>query len=106
MDKFNYACTYAYVRCTNAFASAKNKLRKRVDAVVNDESGMEIIAIILILVIVLALVIIFREQIGTLVENIWNKIWKEVGDTGIDGEEHVVTYNSGNSGGGNSGGGG
>ena len=100
MDKFNYARTYAYVRCTNAFASAKNKLRKRVDAAVNDESGMEIIAIILILVIVLALVIIFREQIGNLVKKIWDKIWGEVDDTGINGEENVVTYSSGNSGGG------
>lgn len=99
MDKFNYACTYAYVRGANALAQAKNKLRERVDAVVKDESGMEIIAIILILVIVLALVIIFRKQITDLVKAIWDKIWGEVGETGIEGEEPVVDYNRSGGGG-------
>lgn len=74
MDKFNYACTYAYVRCTNALDAAKAKVKKRVDEVVNDESGMEIIAVILILVIVLAIVIIFRKQIVALVNSIMEKL--------------------------------
>ena len=79
MDKFNYACTYVYVRSTNALQSAAAKLRERVDKVVNDESGMEIIAVILILVIVLGIAVVFREQITTFV----NKIFKRIGeDTG------------------------
>lgn len=88
MDKFNYACTYAYVRCTNALDAAKAKVKKRVDEVVNDESGMEIIAIILILVVVIALVIIFRKEIVALVEKIFGKIGTETDDilTNPDGK--------------------
>lgn len=70
MDKFNYICTYAYVRGTSALKSASEKLKNRVNKVVNDESGMEIIAVIIILAIVLAIAVIFRTQIKNLVTTI------------------------------------
>ena len=39
-----------------------------------DESGMGAVEIILIIVVLIALVIIFKEQITTLVNNIWKSI--------------------------------
>ncbi len=39
-----------------------------------DESGMGVVEIILIIVVLIALVIIFKEQITTLVNNIWKSI--------------------------------
>lgn len=39
-----------------------------------DESGMGVVEIILIIVVLIALVIIFKEQITTLVNNIWESI--------------------------------
>lgn len=87
MDKFNYICTYAYVRGTSALRSASSKLKDRVNKVINDESGMEIIAVIIILAIVLAVAIIFRKQIQELVTNIIAGIKRDsnsLGDAGIN----------------------
>lgn len=39
-----------------------------------DESGMGVVEIILIIVVLIAMVLIFKEQITTLVENIWKSI--------------------------------
>lgn len=39
-----------------------------------DESGMGVVEIILIIVVLIALVMIFKEQITTLVNNIWKSI--------------------------------
>ena len=39
-----------------------------------DESGMGVVEIILIIVVLIAMVIIFKEQITTLVNNIWKSI--------------------------------
>ena len=36
-----------------------------------DESGMGVVEIILIIVVLIALVVIFKQQITTLVNNIW-----------------------------------
>lgn len=74
MDKFNYICTYAYVRGTSALRSASSKLKDRVNKVINDESGMEIIAVIIILAVVLAVAIIFRDKIQILVNKIFGQI--------------------------------
>ncbi len=98
MDKFNYACTYAYVRGINALSMAKNKIKERVDAVVNDESGMAIIEIILILVIVLAIVIIFRKQIGELVNNIFGKMNEETEELLSDESMITTTVTTGGEG--------
>ena len=39
-----------------------------------DESGMGVVEIILIIVVLIAMVIIFKEQITQLVDNIWKSI--------------------------------
>ncbi|MGN0152884.1 MAG: Flp1 family type IVb pilin [Lachnospiraceae bacterium] len=39
-----------------------------------DESGMGVVEIILIIVVLIAMVLIFKEQIKALVENIWESI--------------------------------
>lgn len=41
-----------------------------------DESGMGVVEVILIIVVLIALVIIFKEQITELVNNIWKSINK------------------------------
>lgn len=41
-----------------------------------DESGMGVVEVILIMVVLIAMVAIFREQIKNLVDNIWNSINK------------------------------
>ena len=40
----------------------------------SDESGMGVVEIILIIVVFIAMVLVFKEQITTLVENIWKSI--------------------------------
>ncbi|MCM1179665.1 MAG: hypothetical protein NC347_05380 [Clostridium sp.] len=39
-----------------------------------DESGMGVVEIILIIVVLIAMVLVFKEQITTLVNNIWKSI--------------------------------
>lgn len=39
-----------------------------------DESGMGVVEIILIIVVLIAMVLIFKENIKTLVDNIWKSI--------------------------------
>ncbi|MDE5862836.1 MAG: hypothetical protein K2H34_00625 [Lachnospiraceae bacterium] len=39
-----------------------------------DESGMGVVEIILIIVVLIAMVVIFKEQITTLVNSIWESI--------------------------------
>ena len=41
---------------------------------ISDECGMGVVEIILIIVVLIAMVIIFKEQITTLVNNIWKSI--------------------------------
>lgn len=45
-----------------------------------DESGMGVVEIILIIVVLIAMVLIFKEQITTLVQNIWESINKSAKD--------------------------
>lgn len=52
-------------------------MRKKRNAFVDfirDESGMGVVEIILIIVVLIAMVFIFKEQITTLVNNIWESI--------------------------------
>lgn len=42
----------------------------------SDESGMGVVEIILIIVVLIAMVLVFKEQITTLVNNIWESINK------------------------------
>lgn len=47
---------------------------KKLDAFMEDESGMGVVEIILIIVVLIGLCIIFKEQITALVNNIWKSI--------------------------------
>lgn len=70
MSRFNRMCTSAYVKAS----WAGNKLKERTQKVIEDESGMEIIAVVLIIVIVIALAVLFREYIMDFFKSIWKKI--------------------------------
>lgn len=74
MNKFDRACTYAYVHGRSAMNNMCEKIKQRTNEYVHDESGMEIIAIVLILVVVIALVIVFKDKIAALFNSIWGKI--------------------------------
>lgn len=91
MEKLNNACVYAYVHGKSAVSSLGRKAKERVLAAANDESGMEIIAIILILVIVIGLIIIFRDNIMDIFTRIWDAIFGE--------SEDVINNPTGNNGG-------
>ena len=75
MEKLNNACLAAYVYGKSAACSFGRSVKNRVKGVANDESGMEIIAIVLILVVVIGLVIIFREKIFKFFGDIWDAIF-------------------------------
>lgn len=51
-----------------------NVIRRAWKDFLKDESGMGVVEIILIIVVLIAMVIIFKEQITTLVNNIWKSI--------------------------------
>lgn len=51
-----------------------NYLKKAFHDFVLDESGMGVVEIILIIVVLIAMVLIFKDQITTLVNNIWKSI--------------------------------
>lgn len=78
MKNINRLCVSAYVKGQAAIKAAGQKVRDRARQVVEDESGMEIIAIILILAIVIALIVIFRKQLADIINKIFGKV---AGDT-------------------------
>lgn len=43
----------------------------------SEEDGMGVVEVILIIVVLVAMVAIFKDQIKSLVENIWNSINKD-----------------------------
>ena len=49
---------------------------KRWEDFMEDESGMGVVEIILIMVVLIAMCVIFKQQITSLVNNIWNSINK------------------------------
>ena len=49
---------------------------KRWNDIMEDESGMGVVEIILIMVVLIAMCIVFKQQITSLVNNIWNSINK------------------------------
>ena len=49
---------------------------KRWNDFMDDESGMGVVEIILIMVVLIAMCIVFKQQITSLVNNIWNSINK------------------------------
>lgn len=58
--------------------SAKQKV---VDLFKKENGETNIIAIVLLIVIVIALTVIFRQQITTLINSIWAKIFKDAQDS-------------------------
>ncbi len=51
-----------------------NVLKRTWFRFLNDESGMGVVEVILIIVVLIAIVIVFQEQITDLVDNIWKSI--------------------------------
>lgn len=54
-----------------------NVLKQAWAEFLKDESGMGVVEIILIIVVLIAIVLIFKNQITTLVNDIWESINKE-----------------------------
>lgn len=89
LEKINYAADCAYVRSAYACNAVKEKAKKEVDRFVHEERGAaDFIAIILIIVVVVALVVVFRKNIAKLINNLWDKIFKDAeeatSDSGAD----------------------
>ena len=78
MNSLNYAMTYACVHTANAVRSLAAKTRQRAREFRRDESGMEIIAVVLILLVVVALAVIFHKNIASFFNTLWDKIFGEV----------------------------
>ena len=74
MAKINEAFTFLCLSSMRMLKMAGNKIKDRVDEVRRDESGIEVVAVVLILVIVLGLVIIFKNNIKDLLQSLWEKI--------------------------------
>lgn len=53
-------------------------LKKQLSAFMKDESGLSTVEIILILVVLIALVLIFKEEMTDIVENIFKTITKNI----------------------------
>lgn len=49
-------------------------LKQELNAFMNDESGVGVIEVVLILVVLIGLVIIFKKQINTLLDGIFREI--------------------------------
>lgn len=49
-------------------------LRQKWMDFLRDESGMGVVEVILIIVVLIAMVIVFKDQISELVDNIWKSI--------------------------------
>lgn len=77
MAKINEAFTFLCLSSMRMLKMAGNKIKDRVDEVRRDESGIEVVAVVLILVIVLGLVIIFKNNIKDLLQSLWEKIFSD-----------------------------
>jgi Flp pilus assembly pilin Flp len=53
---------------------AANTAKKEVSAFLKDESGASVLEVVLLLVVAVTLVLIFKEQITDLVNNIFKKV--------------------------------
>lgn len=49
----------------------------RIRAILNEERGISVVELILVLVVIIGLVIIFKSQLTSLVESIFDKITSE-----------------------------
>ena len=57
------------------------QLKKRITDILRDEKGIGVVEVILILVVLIGLVIIFKSQLTSLVNTIFEKITSESSDT-------------------------
>ena len=53
------------------------RLKQKIKEVLTDESGVGVVEVILILVVLISLVVIFKSQLTSLVETIFEKITSE-----------------------------
>lgn len=53
---------------------------REINRLIEDEEGMGVVEIILIIVVLVAMVSFFKTQITTLVQNIWSSITKSAKD--------------------------
>lgn len=66
------------VRVMNGIWRLKQKVSGGIyDFFIDEEGDTNLISIIVVLVIVMALAVVFRKNIATLVNNIWDSIFKE-----------------------------
>ncbi len=79
MEKFDDALIY--MTCAKEFA--KNKFREKF---IKDESGMEVITIIIIIAVVLVIGFMFRDYITSFVKDLWKNNVEKVG------QENNVNY--------------
>lgn len=98
MNSLDYAVTYAFVHTKSAMQTLARKTHERVQEFRNDESGMEIIAVVLILLVVIALAVIFRKALG----DFFSSLWKSINNTlkGSSGGAKVSDPDTGNMNGG------
>ena len=69
-------------RMKNFVMKATRKIKQKVCysiQVLQDNSGMSVIELLLILVVLIALILIFKEQLTNLVQTIFDKITSESG---------------------------
>ncbi len=89
MGKLNEVITFGYLSAVRAMKSAGNKVKERIDRIRNDESGMEIIAVVLILVVVLTLVVVFRKNIMKFASDIWEQVFDQ-GNQAKDSSDDIT----------------
>ena len=77
-NKLNELSVKAYVKATNAVASAKQKIKSEAENFHNDERGIDgVIIAVLLLLVAVVLVAVFWDQISKWFENIWNQIFEQ-----------------------------
>ena len=76
MSGLNDAITCAYLNVRRTMKKIGRKVHDRFEEFKNDESGMEIIAVVLILIVVIALGVVFRKAIGNLFTSLWEAVSK------------------------------
>lgn len=64
-------------KCICKLENGKQRVRKVVTGLAQDQRGIGVVEIILILVVLIALVVIFKSQLTALVNSIFEKITSE-----------------------------
>ena len=81
------------VKIKNGLWRTKNAVGKAVhDFFVDEEGDTNLISIVIVLVIVIALAAIFRKNIATIVNSMWDSIAGDVGDAIGENVELETTF--------------